>query len=530
MKNSNTLYYFFYKHTELFVTFAAVVISIIAYLYFSAKGLTLVFGDSLGHLNIARRVFDSPTNGMSQLGGYWLPTFQVFMLPTIWIDYFWRTGFSGSLISMISYVLIVIFIYKLTNLITKKKLPSVFAALIIMLNPNLIFMQSAPMTETLFIATLVISIYYFYKWLLYLEISDMILSGFFILLTSLTRYEGWAAVVGSSGLLLFEWIKSKGSVKWEQAFIFFSILAWYGIMLWVLWGLVLFHDPLEFLHNELSSGNQTKLQYLHNGFLEPTGYHNILEAILTNILAATHTVGLAVILLGMIGGINLIGNNYKNFFNIKILSLFLLLTPFLINIITVYAGSVPVEVAELSNVPAPGNIFNIRYSLFLLPAMALFIALISKKKTIMAILAIIILVNYSVLFFDDGGKFYIFRDTGASNSASLNNKNGFSQSVTWFKKNYNGGLIIASTGGNDVFMHEAGFHLNNYIVEGSYKIWDKALNNPAKYAKWVIISKSNYLDAVYNHINKKRLYANFAVVYQNNTFIILKSKQYLAYH
>jgi len=51
----------------------AAMVSFTALLYFLQRDLILIYGDAEGHINIARRIFDSRTPGLLQIGTVWLP-------------------------------------------------------------------------------------------------------------------------------------------------------------------------------------------------------------------------------------------------------------------------------------------------------------------------------------------------------------------------------------------------------------------------------------------------------------------------
>ena len=48
-------------------------VSILSFLFYLRRGEILLYGDAVAHINIARRVFDSRTPGLLQLGTVWLP-------------------------------------------------------------------------------------------------------------------------------------------------------------------------------------------------------------------------------------------------------------------------------------------------------------------------------------------------------------------------------------------------------------------------------------------------------------------------
>src|SRR5579864_4223886 len=127
----------------------ATAISVISFFYFLQHGDLLLYGDAVAHINIARRVIDSRTPGLLQLGTVWLPLPHLLMLPSLISKWMWRTGIGGSIPSMLAYVFSVAGIFRLL----KTVLPSAkdyrgaefapwFAAAVFALNPNLIYLQT----------------------------------------------------------------------------------------------------------------------------------------------------------------------------------------------------------------------------------------------------------------------------------------------------------------------------------------------------------------------------------------------------
>ena len=200
------------------------------------------------------------------------------------------------------------------------------------------------------------------------------------------------------------------------------------------------------------------------------------------------------------------------------LPLLLLITPFIFEIITVYFGKVPVEVPEISKVPPPMNYFNIRYALYTLPSIAIYVTLISKKRIYQLLILTLVILNYILILpIFNNTQVIVLKDGGAqSDSQSVQN------TISWFKINYQGGLILASTGGNDKRMFDTGIDQKNFITEGAGYFWNESLQNPAKYAKWVILSKNNLRDLLDRSINKEKLFVEFSVVNENNDLMILK--------
>ena len=100
------------------VATAAALLGLAVAIWLSAHDLINVYGDGVAHLNIARKVVDAAP-GTSlwthyvQLGSPWLPVQHVLMLPFVWIDPLWRSGWAGTIPSLASYVLAVWCTYRL---------------------------------------------------------------------------------------------------------------------------------------------------------------------------------------------------------------------------------------------------------------------------------------------------------------------------------------------------------------------------------------------------------------------------------
>src|SRR5437016_14568844 len=93
----------------------AACVSVAAFLFYFQHRCILLYGDAVAHINIARRVFDSRTPGLLQLGTVWLPLPHLLMIPFLISTEMWRRGVGGSIPSMAAYVFAVIGIFRLTR-------------------------------------------------------------------------------------------------------------------------------------------------------------------------------------------------------------------------------------------------------------------------------------------------------------------------------------------------------------------------------------------------------------------------------
>src|SRR5437763_4181081 len=105
-----------YRENEVVrLVWLAIFISVFSFLFYNRRGDVLLYGDAVAHMNIARRVFDSKTPGLLQLGTVWLPLPHLLMIPFLISDEMWRRGVGASIPSMAAYVLGVIGIFRLAR-------------------------------------------------------------------------------------------------------------------------------------------------------------------------------------------------------------------------------------------------------------------------------------------------------------------------------------------------------------------------------------------------------------------------------
>src|SRR5580765_6358701 len=158
------------SETALLATIAACV-SVVAVLFYFRRGEILLYGDAVAHINIARRVFDSRTPGLLQLGTVWLPLPHLLMIPFLLSNWMWKTGVGGSIPSMAAYVAGTIGIFRLVREglgsaaqpVLMIRCAAWLAAIIYAANPNLIYLQATAMTEALYLALFIWAIVYFFE-------------------------------------------------------------------------------------------------------------------------------------------------------------------------------------------------------------------------------------------------------------------------------------------------------------------------------------------------------------------------------
>src|SRR3989344_3547275 len=133
MKRLNS---FLDKHLVTLITLGALGLFVGMFMFYFSQNATLLYGDGRSRLLIARRVFDSLTPGLTQMGGVWPPFPQLLFLPTVWNDFLFYSGISGSIVSIIFGTIAVYFLAKMIFEITKTKIVVFMSMLAFLFNPS----------------------------------------------------------------------------------------------------------------------------------------------------------------------------------------------------------------------------------------------------------------------------------------------------------------------------------------------------------------------------------------------------------
>ncbi len=120
--------------------------------HYHRLGLTLSHYDARGHLVVARRIFDNITPGWQQIGAVWLPLPHLLNALPVQIDLFYRTGASAVALSILSFAVATGAIAWIVSALTASRLAAAVAAMVFAANPNVLYLQSTPMTEPLLLA------------------------------------------------------------------------------------------------------------------------------------------------------------------------------------------------------------------------------------------------------------------------------------------------------------------------------------------------------------------------------------------
>jgi hypothetical protein len=500
--------------------------SILALAYFFKTHEILLLGDTYSHMLIARRLFDNLTPGIAQIGGVWLPLPHLLMVPFIWNNYLWNTGLAGSFVAMPCYVLSACYIFLTARRLTQNNPASFVGTLVFILNPNILYLQTTPLSELVLIATLVMAAYYFLLWAGDDSLVNLIRAAVCVFLATLARYDGWPVFfVMLLMIVVIGRLRRHGWARTEANLIIFALLGGLGIVLWCVWCYVIFKDPLYWQHSMFSSQAQQsalphQLAFLHtNNVL--FDYHNLWQSLRTYTLDSVYNVGLVPCILL---GISLVVFYLRKDMALEKIAILVVLVPFPFYVFSLFMGQAVIFVPRSAppNATLGLNYYNVRYGIEMVAPAAIFVATLassswesfknrpralpfnartlSRNKPRIALF--ILQVGLSIMIVGQA----ILMAAGGIISLQ-EGQFGFDCSpvdpvVLYMVQHYNGGLILSDTftSGTTTLGAEAGVPFKNMIYEGSGTLWVQALANPASTVDWVIANPGDPKDLVARNI------------------------------
>jgi hypothetical protein len=489
--------------------------SLLSFLFYFRHGDLLLYGDAVAHINIARRVIDSRTPGLLQLGTVWLPLPHLLMIPFLLSDAAWQTGIAGAIPSMCAYVLGTVGIFRLvrdgidrtgTRGLHRNwaRAAAWIAAGLFAANPNLLYMQTTAMTEVLYLAFFIWSVVHFSEFVQGVNSEDksdlhdgyasLMKCGGCLLAACLTRYDGWflaAALCLSSTYVI---VKSRQSALRRTLWKFF-LLAVAAPVVWLGYNAMIYRNPLEFANGPYSARaieqQKTALSQSspHPGWHSlPVSFSYLLKSAEDNMAEGKLQklwVGLPII------GIVLVVAKRKMW------PLLLLLVPLVFYTLSIAYGSVPIYLPDWW----PFSYYNVRFGLELVPAFAVMTGVtlnfvldrVSGKTAIAGILlgtVALIAVSYGLAW---KAQPICYREAWINSRTRIAFETGLA--ATLIKLPHDSELLMY-LGDHVGALQDAGIPLRRTINEGNHRpwekpsdpegLWERALADPKEYVDYVI--------------------------------------------
>jgi len=517
----------------------ATCVSVISFLAYFQRGDVLLYGDAIAHINIARRVFDSKTPGLLQLGTVWLPLPHLLMIPFLLSNEMWRRGVGGSIPSMAAYVFAVIAMFRLVRGALSRNLEpdgaariaAWTAALVFAANPNLIYMQTTAMGEALYLALFLWAVVYFSEFVRG-DAKALTKCGLCVAAACLTRYDGWFLAVAIAGTVVLLGLlrghaaqQGKPAVRFPRAAIVkFVLIAAAAPLLWLAYNGIVYRNPLEFANGPYSAraierrtqgGGNPGHPGTNNPVLAEMYFLKSAEAN----LAENEWLQRAWVFLAIAGAVAAalpyrlkspeVGSSPPGAW-----PLLLLLVPLPFYALSVAYGGVPIFV------PAwwPFTHYNVRYGLQLLPAFAAALAMLVhlavrsegwkphvRLASVLAVFAFVIASYASV--WRAGPVSLIEAQVNMRTRNQLE-----AQLAVWLQKLPSDSTLLMYVGDHVGALQRAGIPLRRVINEGNHRtwkqpadpdgLWERALADPARSADYVIAFEG---DSVWQAVQGRHL-------------------------
>jgi hypothetical protein len=514
---------------SVFVAGCVALISLISFLVYFYRADILLYGDAVAHINIARRVFDSRTPGLLQLGTVWLPLPHLLMMPFLLSDSLWRSGVGGSIPSMIAFVGAALGIFRIlrdalreTGSTASGRVAAWFGVAIFALNPNLIYLQTTAMTESLYLAVFVWSIVFFAQFVKSMQHRDIVAvssalrkCGLCLAGACLTRYDGWFVSAVFSGLVLWSVFRvyhdlSSTELGQLRRGLSMFLIGSIGVpVLWLAYNGVVYRNPLEFATGPYSARAIEKRTATAGNEGHP-GTGSIRVATLYFLKSAQHNLADAswqkIWLVLALGG-SLLGLVRWRSWS----PLLLLWIPLPFYALSIAYGGVPIFIPSWR----PFTHYNVRYGLQLLPAFSIFCALFlfwvmgrgkSSRWLGISASALFLIASYAGLWRSTP---VCFREAWINSRTRLDLETRLAVELTRLPPH---STYLMYLGDHVGALQQAGIPLRQTINEGNHRpwkkpsdpegLWERALADPAASVDYAIGIGS---DAVSESAGTRRL-------------------------
>jgi dolichyl-phosphate-mannose-protein mannosyltransferase len=466
---------------EWAVALLAAALSIGFFIWYERRGLTSAFNDARSRELIARRVLMSRTPGLAQLGTTWPPLLSLFMLPTIWNNALFDSGLAGSLPSMLAYVLAALYTYRTARLVTSSRVAGWVAAGVLMLNPSLLYMQSTAMSETASLAAFAIAIFYGVRAAQTLHAADVVRCAAAVACGTLIRYDNWLLAIALLPVLVYVAWRRRGRALAEAWGLLYSLLAFAGCGAWVIYNWVIFHDPvLAFFY-----GQSSHTYFAGVAAAELPARNHALFAFETYGLTVAKTVGWVIVPAALLGLLVFV---WRARARATLIVAYLTLLPFAFYWLVLYKGVNQINMPELGS----GGYYNIRFGLAMVPAVALFVAVLTTVGPRLLRGALVVGALGAAAFSAAGGVAlttpFVLREALPS-TRDINRTEG---DAAWLSAHYDGGPILFTYVGDPSPMFylitKHNFSDTAFVTDANGKQFSRAVAHPERWVNWIILN------------------------------------------
>jgi len=499
--------------------------------FFYSRNEILLSGDAVAHINIARRVFDSRTPGLLQLGSVWLPLPHLLTIPFVVNGRMWESGIGGSIVSLVSYIAAGMGLFRL--LLMWSRATAWIGTILLASNPNLLYLQTTALNEPLYLATFIWATVFFAEaWRSFnrseaagarwLQRGAMALTA-----AVFTRYDGWfLACVCWAAILpgAVDALRRNCDRRFRLAVFKALLLSALGPTLWFAYNFGVYGNALEFANGPYSA-KAIALHSTQSGAPPYPGERRVLTAAMYFVKAAQLNVGdgflgKILILFSALASAALLRRDW--------LPVTLLWSPLIFYALSIAYGSIPIFIP----VWWPFSYYNARYGLELLPAIAAGVGFsvyrmekIWRNRRAWLVSTALVVVIAGICYVNAAQRVPIcLRETRMNGEARMELDRRVAAVLKSLPPQ---ATVLAYTGAHSGAFEMAGFRLRRTINEGNFFVWDACLAHPATASDYAIAFDGDPVaDSVSRHPAGLHATAILAVNGQSRV-VIYKSALYL---
>lgn len=460
----------------------------IAAVHYSRLGLSLAHYDARAHLVVARRIFDSLTPGWQQVGAVWLPLPHLLDALPVQIDWCYRTGFSAIAISIVSMALASGAIAALIHRATGSWAGGVVASALLMLNPDVLYLQSTPMTEPLLFGTTFLAVALIGEWAVRVSgppspgasaasfggtaaPPSTRAAGWAVVAAALTRYEAWP-ILAAAIALAFVVLLRRGTAPRA------ALRAVRGMALWPLWAIAAY-----LVNSKVTVGSW----FVSSGFFVPEN-----PALGHPWLAWTQIwdglvelTGAALPWAAVVSAIAMTASAFRRRSTSAAAPNAPHADPALLLIIALAACAALPWSAYLK-----GHPLRIRYDVPLVAAAAALtgagVALLPRRLQAIVGTVVVAVAVWQAPPFQTRAPVVL------ESQREAQNQEGRRAVTAYLRAHWDGQPIMMSMGSLAHYMHDLsdeGFGIGDFLHEGNGEIWVHAVRHPAPFAEWIAIEE-----------------------------------------
>lgn len=470
------------------VALLAAVVGYVACLYTIGHGTNLDYSDAQSHLTIARRIFDSKAPGFEQLGTVWLPMPHLLLAPFVVNMWLFSTGWAAGLLGILALSATATGLYLIAARLGLGRAGRLATTLVVLANPAVLYVYTTALTEPVLIMCIVGGMAGLAHWSTSrrrMSAGELaVFAGIPSAAAVLSRYEGWALVM--TGTLFVLIVSKRRTGQWREALTMaggYVMIPAAAVLWWLSYNWAIYGNPLEFMFGQYSAYAQQK--NITDGGLLPTK-GNLGLTLTTFHWSLLETAGVVVLALAACGAVVLV---FKRGFANSTLLVAVTGSAYAFALLSLFLGQTAIN----NDHSLPTTWWNNRFALTALPLVAVLVAVFVQELTrparlrpwlICALVGALVVQN--VWWNEDpAGRLAVLAEGRMSAESTTNS----TAAARWLNQHYeSGGILMDESARGNAVLPVMGIPLKEIYNRASGDYFAPALDDPAKYAKWVFVN------------------------------------------